>query len=434
MTRRLRCVRIAGVLAIAATLAACGKKGPPLAPFPRVPAAPANMQTGRLGDDVYIWFTVPSANVDGHVPADIAKVDLYGVTSDVVPMAETIRKAGTLVATFPVRPVLPPLPPEAAGEPAPALPVPPGVNRAATAVAVERLTPELRAPVDLVPIDDDNPADVPDAAAPLPYVGPLVAPQEATAVKRYYVAIASSPGGRPSALSAVVSIPLADASGAPGAPVITYTESALTLAWEAAPGARAPVIAKPEPGLLAARPIVPPPPPTTYHVYAVTPAVEKADPYARTVPVPLTPAPLAVTELAVTGVTFGVERCFDVRAVDSVQNILILGPASPPACVTPTDTFPPAAPKNLETIATAGAINLIWDLNTETDVAGYLVLRGEAPGETLQALTPSPVPGTTFSDTAVKAGVRYVYVVVAVDNAVPQNVSPQSNRAEETAR
>ncbi|MEY4636548.1 MAG: hypothetical protein RJA55_2346, partial [Acidobacteriota bacterium] len=29
---------------------------------------------------------------------------------------------------------------------------------------------------------------------------------------------------------------------------------------------------------------------------------------------------------------------------------------------------------------------------------------------------------------------RYVYVVVAVDRATPQNVSPQSNRVEETAR
>jgi hypothetical protein len=30
--------------------------------------------------------------------------------------------------------------------------------------------------------------------------------------------------------------------------------------------------------------------------------------------------------------------------------------------------------------------------------------------------------------------VRYVYTVVAVDTATPQNVSTQSNRVEETAR
>ena len=53
---------------------------------------------------------------------------------------------------------------------------------------------------------------------------------------------------------------------------------------------------------------------------------------------------------------------------------------------------------------------------------------------TLAALTPSPVRETTFRDTTVRPGVRYVYAVVAVDTADPQNVSPQSNRAEETAR
>jgi hypothetical protein len=34
----------------------------------------------------------------------------------------------------------------------------------------------------------------------------------------------------------------------------------------------------------------------------------------------------------------------------------------------------------------------------------------------------------------VKPGVRYVYVVVAVDTATPSNTSPQSARVEETAR
>jgi fibronectin type 3 domain-containing protein len=113
---------------------------------------------------------------------------------------------------------------------------------------------------------------------------------------------------------------------------------------------------------------------------------------------------------------------------------MVVGPASPKGCVTAKDTFPPAAPKNLEAIAAVGAINLIWDANTEADVAGYLVLRGEATGATLQALTATPVPGSTYNDTTVTAGARYVYAVVAVDKATPQNVSAQSNRVEETAR
>ena len=53
--------------------------------------------------------------------------------------------------------------------------------------------------------------------------------------------------------------------------------------------------------------------------------------------------------------------------------------ASAPQCVTPRDQFPPAAPQGLAVVPTAGQISLIWDANTEKDLAGYLVLRGEGP-------------------------------------------------------
>jgi hypothetical protein len=62
------------------------------------------------------------------------------------------------------------------------------------------------------------------------------------------------------------------------------------------------------------------------------------------------------------------------------------------------------------------------------------VLRGTAPGGTLQALTPAPIRETTYRDQTATPGVRYVYAVVAVDNATPQNVSGQSNRVEDSSR
>jgi hypothetical protein len=62
------------------------------------------------------------------------------------------------------------------------------------------------------------------------------------------------------------------------------------------------------------------------------------------------------------------------------------------------------------------------------------VLRGAAPGDTLQAITPAPIRDTTYRDESVRPGERYVYAVVAVDTAVPQNVSGQSNRVEEASR
>ena len=63
--------------------------------------------------------------------------------------------------------------------------------------------------------------------------------------------------------------------------------------------------------------------------------------------------------------------------------------------------FPPAAPKGLAAVATPAPCNLIWDANTETDLAGYIVLRGEAPGDTLQPLTPAPIRETIYKDTTV---------------------------------
>ena len=122
------------------------------------------------------------------------------------------------------------------------------------------------------------------------------------------------------------------------------------------------------------------------------------------------------------------------RPVEQMAGAVVMGPASPTTCVTPADTFPPAAPRSLAAIAGEGVISLIWEPNTESDLAGYLVLRGDAPGDTLRAITPEPVTATTYRDTTARAGTRYVYVVVAVDRATPQNVSAQSNRVEETAR
>jgi len=163
--------------------------------------------------------------------------------------------------------------------------------------------------------------------------------------------------------------------------------------------------------------------------------VPAPDAYGLSLPRPLSEQPVAANELAVPGpVRYGVERCFVVRAVDTVAGAPVVGEASEAGCVTPVDTFPPAPPQRLAAIAGVDVINLIWESNAEADLAGYLVLRGTAPGGTLQALTPTPIRETTYRDQAVRPGERYVYAVVAVDSATPQNVSGQSNRVEESSR
>jgi len=289
--------------------------------------------------------------------------------------------------------------------------------------------------------------------------------------------MSKSSRGRESVPSTPVSVPLEAGSSAPGAPVVTNSATEVTVSWTPSPDARTatfllPPSVKPTAGANATpsntTPRVLPPltakslgfntQATTYHVYDVTSASPRTesgelrrdlagaaagreggppiepDPYNIKVPTPITAAPIAGTEFVIKGVTFGAERCFEVRPVDQVFGSAVIGPPSPRTCFTPKDTYPPAAPRSLAAIAGAAVINLIWDANSESDLAGYIVLRGEAPGDTLQPITKEPVTVTSYRDESVRPGTRYVYAVVAVDRATPPNTSPQSNRAEETAR
>jgi hypothetical protein len=419
-----------------------------LAPFVRVPAAVGNVTGQRVGSDMYVSFPVPAANKDGLEPADIGSLEVYAVTATAPPATEDQREVATLIATVPVRPILPELPVPENGSAPPVMPPPPGVDRAAPVVVKETITPELTVPVELPverPLLFAEPE--PDSADTAP-VGPLVHPPPATLPRRHYFVIGVSPRGRRGDPSTPLSVPLETGSSAPGAPQVAYTETQMTVSWAPPADARTATFlppppppkpvngspkAVPAPALLQARSLGFNSVATTYHLYAGSPDdPEPADRYDVKMPAPLTPQPVAATEHVITGITFGVERCFEVRAVDQVAGATVIGPASPRTCITPRDTFAPAAPRSLAVIAGPGVINLIWDANAEADLAGYLVLRGNAPGDTLQPITKEPVAAATYRDETVAPGTRYVYAVVAVDKA--GNRSAESNRVEETAR
>ncbi|MEZ5290723.1 MAG: fibronectin type III domain-containing protein [Vicinamibacterales bacterium] len=400
---------------------ACGKKGPPLAPLPRVPAAVTELTAHRRDDVVSVGFLVPSANVGGDAPADVASVELYAVTSPGPPVLEEgeVPEGMTLVRSTPVRrPV--PAPPAREGVTPPPVPREPGVADQGEHVQIEEtLTPALR---EAVPAASGGGAGTSASGVSVPLV---FSPE--TARKRHYAAVAVSRRGRRSAWSAVASVPVSPAPEAPRAPEIHYDASTLTLTWTAPPGGA------PEPpsaeGLLEARPLAPVAAPIRFNLY---PAPSSGD--APAAPAPLNPSPLAEPTFAIDGVGFGAERCFVVRSVQAVGGIDVEGPASPPACVTPMDTFPPGAPSALEAVGGAGVVSLIWDPVDAPDLAGYLVFRGAAGDEPTALLTPDPIQASSYEDRTVTPGTRYVYVVVAVDSAAPPNRSAPSNRAEGEAR
>src|SRR6185295_9891960 len=127
----------------------------------------------------------------------------------------------------------------------------------------------------------------------------------------------------------------------------------------------------------------------------------------------------------------GEERCFIVVAAEAVGGATIESEPPERICKAFVDTFAPAVPKGLKAISSEGAINLIWEPNAERDLAGYIVLRGVEPAETLQPITSTPIVEPSFRD-AVTPGIAYVYAVLAADKA--GNNSAPSPRVTETAR
>ena len=180
--------------------------------------------------------------------------------------------------------------------------------------------------------------------------------------------------------------------------------------------------------------------PTTYTVYRQTapdpldlvlPDTRAASPWQSPAPVAATPKPVPDLSFSDRIELDERERCYSVRAVrGSVE-----GPASRPACITPIDIYPPAAPSNVSVIAGEGQATIVWDRNTEGDLGGYIVLRREAGNATLLPITESPISDARFIDRQLTAGVQYFYAVVAVDSRLPlPNMSPPSAEQSDTAR
>lgn len=141
---------------------------------------------------------------------------------------------------------------------------------------------------------------------------------------------------------------------------------------------------------------------------------------------PVNPKPL--TELRYTDTTAKNNQTYyyTVRAVDAPEFPWHESENSPTLEATPRDLTPPAAPLNLVVIPGEGYVGLIWDANTEIDLAGYYVYRSEPEVAPFQRLNDKPIILTTYRDDTVKRRHNYIYYVTAVDNAVPPNESAPS--------
>lgn len=111
---------------------------------------------------------------------------------------------------------------------------------------------------------------------------------------------------------------------------------------------------------------------------------------------------------------FGRTYFYKVRAVFSQKGRSSESEDSPPASVTPLDIFPPAAPAGLTALYAAGSVDLVWNANTDRDLAGYHVFR-RADREQARRLNQELLRTPIFRDQAVEPGHTYSYYVTAVD-------------------
>jgi hypothetical protein len=445
MSRHALWHRAIVVLLLAA--AACGKKGPPLAPLRIAPNRIEDLAVAKTGDEVRAQFTVPATNADGSRPADLVAVELYAISGKPVDPAgnslsgaEFIRLgdvAGRVEIAQPEAPEDADTPPpatvadraRAAAEAAAARVQKALPQQGATAVITERLTKD-----DLVPFVHPGrritKPPVPPSTLPLP-LGP---PPVEEPFSRTYVAVGLSRHGTRAPVSNRVTLPLLDAPPPPTGVVVSHAETTATISWTEPPGTYRRVQPPAAPGELEARPLGTSVVPTTYNVYRVT-RTAGGD---QVSPAPMNATPVEMTVLTQGPIALGEQGCYQVRSVRVFGNARLESPPSETACTTFVDTFAPPAPANLAAVGSEGGVSLIWDPSPGGDVAGYLVLRGEigpgGPPEILTPLMPQPIRETTYRDTTPARGVRYVYAVVAVDGATPPNRSAESNRVEEGAR
>ncbi|MDO8794694.1 MAG: fibronectin type III domain-containing protein [Vicinamibacterales bacterium] len=400
-----------GLVAVACAGAACGKKGPPLAPYVHIPAAVTEITAERLGDDVFVTLTLPDRNIDASQPVSLERVDVWAYTGRSAPARQRWAELGTLVERV-------------------------DLPRTVDATEPPISTDSTRRRLGVVDRLGAAAFEPPPALAG-------AAPGGAVILRRFYVAMPSGPKDRTGPPGTVADVDLGPRPGPPAAVALDYDQSVITVTWvpplegAAFRAARAAMERDNPDAAVFADAADTESSPWRYNVYRagepVTPVAGQADSGVIR-PRPVNSSPQEDTTLTIP-VVFGQETCVTVRAVHGTAGSRVEGAATDEACITPDDIFPPEPPRQLAALPSADAIDLIWEPNDEPDLAGYLVLRGIAPDGPLQRLTASPIAATRYRDAAVTPGVKYFYSVVAVDNHVPEpNISAESNRVEDEPR
>ncbi len=356
---RRRLVALALALLLGAVGAGCGKKGPPVEPERRVPAAPTALQGSVQDDGIVLTWTDPTTRADGSRLRDLELVRLFRhQDADGGPLKPAMLASGRVV----------------------------GYEEVAT-----------------IKLDAPAPAVVQRQAVT------WVDRTGLTLGRRYvYVVTAEDSIGRSSAPSARLAVVFLAAPRAPRNLQGSPGDSQVALKWD------------PPSELVDGTPA------TGELRYLVLRGTGAEGPLA-----PVTPEPLTGTSFTDTGLANDTEYRWAVRAVRVDPRGTATGTASAAVAASPVDTTPPSPPGNLAAVPTPGTVRLAWNAPPEEDVALYAIYRAGGRGDFIRIGTTLAI-NRVYTDTDVRQGATYRYVVTALDRARTPNESARSNEVSVT--
>ncbi len=109
---------------------------------------------------------------------------------------------------------------------------------------------------------------------------------------------------------------------------------------------------------------------------------------------------------------FGKEYRYAVQASSAEAQSEVAEMSKP---FTPIDTFPPTVPQALAAVVGTSSVELVWDRDSEADLAGYRIYRDAGTGQFERIGESHDAP--SFSDKTVEHGKRYRYAVTAYDKS-----------------
>jgi len=109
-------------------------------------------------------------------------------------------------------------------------------------------------------------------------------------------------------------------------------------------------------------------------------------------------------------IEYGKTYQYYVQAVQKVETAYAESETSTPITFAPADHFAPAVPAGLTAIPSVRSVELVWERNTEKDLASYSVYRD---GMKIAGGLTAPA----YSDAEARAGATYQYQITATDTA-----------------